>query len=140
MKWVYNNDSKIRLPLQEKRIVWVWPQAAVAAMAATKPPPRKAMKTNLLPSLPHSPYPAPSTAATRPDDLDCGMELLATALHRHWPFLKAMLKEHYLVLTDDDLSYSEGREEEFLDHLERKTCRARREFAELILAESGHLP
>ena len=64
-------------------------------------------------------------------------ELLTGLLHHHWPLLKTVLKEHYLVLTDDDLMFSEGHEDELLDRLERKTCRPRREFEELILAEGG---
>ena len=64
-------------------------------------------------------------------------DLLNGLLHHHWPLLKAVLKEQYLVLTDDDLLYCEGREDEFLDHLERKTCRPRREFEELILTQGG---
>jgi len=62
-------------------------------------------------------------------------ETLADILQLHWPFLKDVLKEQYLVLTDDDLLlYSAGREDEFFEHLERKTCRPREEFEKLIFS------
>ncbi len=64
--------------------------------------------------------------------------MLVAVLQQHWPFLKTELKERYLVLTDDDLAYCEGREDELLEHLERRTCRPRQEFEELILTQSGH--
>ena len=68
----------------------------------------------------------------------CDQEQLIATLHRHWPFLKTVLKEQYVVLTDEDLDFREGQEDEFLTRLERKTCRPRREFEEIILAEENH--
>jgi hypothetical protein len=62
---------------------------------------------------------------------------LAAALHRHWPLLKSVLKEQYVVLTDEDLLYCEGQEDDFFLHLERKTGRPRREFEQIIVAEEG---
>jgi hypothetical protein len=96
------------------------------------------MKTELSPPpAPTGRSPAP-TFTTVPEAAALDRKMLGAALHDHWPFLKTELKERYLVLTDDDLAYAEGQEDELLDRLERRTCRPRREFEELILAQSAH--
>ncbi len=62
-------------------------------------------------------------------------ELLSETLQRHWPFFKNVFKEQYMVLTDDDLTYSAGHEDELLEHLEQKTCHPRAEFEKLIATQ-----
>jgi len=37
-----------------------------------------------------------------------------------WNELKGKLKQQYATLTDDDLTYNEGRDDEFLGNLQRK--------------------
>jgi len=77
---------------------------------------------------------APASAEHSPE----GPDTITHYLHRHWPQLKIILKEQYLVLTDDDLTLPhEGAEEFFLTHLERKTGRHRTEFEHLILIHGG---
>jgi hypothetical protein len=58
---------------------------------------------------------------------------IAEILKQHWPLIKATFKEQYVVLTDDDLDYDEGREDELLERLEQKIGRPRDEFIELIM-------
>ncbi len=63
---------------------------------------------------------------------------LSEVLKHHWPLIKATIKENYVVLTDDDLDYCEGAEEELLERLEHKIGRPREEFIELmLLTEAG---
>jgi len=63
-------------------------------------------------------------------------KFLSETLQHHWPFFKAVFKEQYMVLTDDDLAYTAGHEDEFLEHLERITCRPRDEFERLIATQA----
>lgn len=44
-----------------------------------------------------------------------------------WNELKGKLKQQYADLTDDDLTYAEGKEEELLGRLQKKTGRAKDE-------------
>ncbi|HTB63446.1 MAG TPA: hypothetical protein VK737_07640 [Opitutales bacterium] len=81
---------------------------------------------------------APASTLESPQ-WDGGHEWLAAALHRHWPFFKSLFKEHYLILTDEDLHLEKGHEDEFLEHLERATCRPRQEIVELIAAHAAKL-
>ena len=93
--------------------------------------PKNAMKTAIAPHpaarVHHSRRPVPVAHAPPPVK-----DQLSETLQRHWPFFKTVFKEQYMVLTDDDLTYTAGHEEEFLEHLERKTCRPRDEFEKLI--------
>jgi uncharacterized protein YjbJ (UPF0337 family) len=50
----------------------------------------------------------------------------------HWNVIKGKLKQKYADLTDDDLMYVEGREEELLGRLQRKLCRTEEELWEEI--------
>jgi len=72
----------------------------------------------------HEQHASPATAVD--------FAVIVEACQHHWPTLKSVLKEQYLVLTDDDLAYIEGREHELLERLERKTGRPRDEFENLI--------
>ncbi len=48
-------------------------------------------------------------------------------LKGNWNELKGKLKQQYAELTDDDLTYVEGKEDELLGKLQKKTGRARDE-------------
>lgn len=50
-----------------------------------------------------------------------------TTLKDKWGVMKARLKEKYGNLTDNDLAYIAGREEEIFGHLEKKTGASREE-------------
>lgn len=43
----------------------------------------------------------------------------------NWNVLKGKLKQKYGELTDEDLSYSEGKEDELLGRLQKKTGKAK---------------
>ena len=45
----------------------------------------------------------------------------------NWNVLKGKLKQSYADLTDDDLKYVEGKEEELLGRLQKKTGKAKEE-------------
>jgi uncharacterized protein YjbJ (UPF0337 family) len=42
-----------------------------------------------------------------------------------WNELKGRVKQHYANLTDDDLKYEEGKDDELLGRLQKKTGRAK---------------
>ncbi|MBI1226703.1 MAG: CsbD family protein [Bacteroidetes bacterium] len=39
----------------------------------------------------------------------------------NWNIVKGRLKQRYADLTDDDLAYEEGKEDEFIGNLQKKT-------------------
>jgi uncharacterized protein YjbJ (UPF0337 family) len=47
-----------------------------------------------------------------------------------WNVVKGKLKQKYAGLTDDDLTYVEGKEDELLGRLQNKTGKAREELIE----------
>jgi len=50
----------------------------------------------------------------------------------NWNIIKGKLKQHYGNLTDDDLRYDEGKEDELLGRLQKKTGESREEILESI--------
>ena len=50
----------------------------------------------------------------------------------NWNVLKGKLKQSYADLTDDDLKYVEGKEEELLGRLQKKTGKAKEELIDEI--------
>ena len=50
----------------------------------------------------------------------------------NWNQIKGKLKQKYGALSDDDLTYAEGKEDELLGKLQEKTGRAREELVEEI--------
>jgi uncharacterized protein YjbJ (UPF0337 family) len=50
----------------------------------------------------------------------------------NWNIIKGKLKKQYADLTDDDLTYDEGREDELLGRLQKKTGETREEIIERI--------
>ncbi len=77
------------------------------------------------PSYPHAALPGAEGG-------DCAHKSVAEIMQEHWPAIRDVFKEQYLVLTDDDLHYTAGREKELFEHLERKTGRPREEFEKLV--------
>jgi uncharacterized protein YjbJ (UPF0337 family) len=49
-----------------------------------------------------------------------------------WNELKGKLKQHYGNLTDDDLTYAEGKEDEFLGRLQKKLGKSKDELRKMI--------
>ena len=50
----------------------------------------------------------------------------------NWNIIKGKLKKQYADLTDDDLTYDEGREDELLGRLQKKTGDTREEIIKRI--------
>ena len=50
----------------------------------------------------------------------------------NWNELKGKIKQQYGDLTDDDLTYEEGRQDEWLGRLQQKTGRAKGELKKWI--------
>jgi transposase-like protein len=86
------------------------------------------------------PLPPPPASDSQSQKSSCDRKILLTTLRLHWPFLKTELKEQYIILTDEDLNYVEGQEDEFLDHLEKKACLPRLEFETFIVECGNRLP
>lgn len=53
-------------------------------------------------------------------------------LKGHWNQIKGKLKERFGELTDNDLMYSEGREEELLGRIQKRTGKTKREIEKEI--------
>jgi uncharacterized protein YjbJ (UPF0337 family) len=50
----------------------------------------------------------------------------------NWDMIKGKLKQKYANLTDDDLMYTEGREDETLGRIEKKLGKSRQELEKII--------
>lgn len=53
-------------------------------------------------------------------------------LEGNWHILKGKLKQQYAELTDDDLDYAEGKEEEFYGRLQRRLGKTKEEVKDII--------
>jgi len=53
-------------------------------------------------------------------------------LRGNWNELKGKLKQKYAELTDDDLTYEEGREDELLGRLQKKLGKTDREIRDTL--------
>ncbi len=53
----------------------------------------------------------------------------------NWNITKGKLKQKYAQLTDDDLRYEEGKEQELLGRLQKKTGRTREEIESFLRTE-----
>ncbi len=51
-----------------------------------------------------------------------------------WHELKGKLRQAFADLTDDDVNYAEGQEEELLGHLQKKLGKSQQEISEMINA------
>ena len=49
-----------------------------------------------------------------------------------WYELKGKLRQKFADLTDNDMDYAEGQEEEFLGHLQKKLGKSQDEIAQLV--------
>ena len=58
-------------------------------------------------------------------------------LKGHWNVIKGRLKQKYAQLTDDDLRYEEGQEEELLGRLQQFTGQTRKEIEMIIRDFAG---
>ncbi|WP_162343019.1 CsbD family protein [Cyclobacterium salsum] len=56
-------------------------------------------------------------------------------LKGNWNELKGKLKAKYGELTDDDLAYSEGQEDQLVGKLQQKTGAAKEELKEMLFTE-----
>jgi uncharacterized protein YjbJ (UPF0337 family) len=56
----------------------------------------------------------------------------STAIKGNWNELKGKLKQKYGNLTDDDLMFSEGKEDEMLGRLQKKLGKSKDEVRRLI--------
>jgi len=50
----------------------------------------------------------------------------------NWNVLKGKLKQEYADLTDDDLTYVEGKEDELLGRIQKRTGKTQEELAKFI--------
>ncbi len=53
-------------------------------------------------------------------------------LKGHWNVLKGKLKEKFGELTDNDLMYTEGKEDELIGRIQQRTGRSKKEIEEQI--------
>ncbi|NVK85856.1 MAG: CsbD family protein [Cytophagia bacterium] len=60
------------------------------------------------------------------------MSALTDKLKGNWNMVKGKLKQNYAELTDDDLTYAEGQEDELLGQIQRKTGKAKSEIKDFI--------
>ena len=56
----------------------------------------------------------------------------STEIKGHWDELKGKLKQKYAELTDDDLTYEEGKDDEMWGRLEQKLGKAKKEILSLF--------
>lgn len=50
----------------------------------------------------------------------------------NWNLIKGKLKQEYGDLTDDDLAYTEGQEDEILGRIQKKTGKTKQEIKDFI--------
>lgn len=58
------------------------------------------------------------------------MDSLPTSIS--WKEIKAKLKQHYPTLTDDDLTFSDGKEEALLARVQKRLGKSSQELREII--------
>ncbi|WP_235296141.1 CsbD family protein [Portibacter marinus] len=60
------------------------------------------------------------------------MSALQDKLKGNWNIVKGELKQQYGELTDDDLTYEEGKEDELLGKIQKKTGKTKAEVKDFI--------
>lgn len=60
------------------------------------------------------------------------MSTLSDQLKGNWNQIKGKIKQEYAELTDDDLVYEEGKEEELLGRLQKKMGKTKQEVKDFI--------
>jgi uncharacterized protein YjbJ (UPF0337 family) len=74
------------------------------------------------------PYSGPERrASARALNFNAGIRMNTTKLKGNWNVAKGKLKQKYGSLTDQDLTYLEGREDEMLGRIQQKTGASRDE-------------
>jgi uncharacterized protein YjbJ (UPF0337 family) len=56
----------------------------------------------------------------------------STEIKGRWGEIKGKLKQKYASLTDDDLMYTEGKEEELISRLQKKLGKSKEEVEDII--------
>jgi uncharacterized protein YjbJ (UPF0337 family) len=74
-----------------------------------------------------------SEGVSHPADTTNNRNLMNTQITKgNWKIAKGKLKQKYADLTDDDLEYVEGREEELIGRIQRKTGQTREQIEDVI--------
>ncbi|MCB9352041.1 MAG: CsbD family protein [Lewinellaceae bacterium] len=60
------------------------------------------------------------------------MSAITDKIRGNWNMIKGKLKEEYGQLTDDDLTFAEGQEEQLLGRLQQKLGKSKQEVKEMI--------
>lgn len=60
------------------------------------------------------------------------MNSTANKIKGNWNVIKGKLKQEYADLTDDDLTYVEGKEDELLGRIQKKTGKTQEELQKFI--------
>ena len=60
------------------------------------------------------------------------MSAITDKIRGNWNNIKGKLKQQYAELTDDDLAYVEGKEEELLGRLQKKLGKTKEQVKEMI--------
>lgn len=60
------------------------------------------------------------------------MSAFADRLKGNWNELKGKIKQEYSEVTDDDLTYAEGKEDEMLGRIQQKTGKTKQEVKDWI--------
>jgi len=60
------------------------------------------------------------------------MSAFSDKMKGNWNQIKGKLKEEYGELTDDDLTYEEGKEDQFIGHLQKKLGKTKDEVKSII--------
>ncbi|MCO6480880.1 MAG: CsbD family protein [Phaeodactylibacter sp.] len=60
------------------------------------------------------------------------MSAITDKIRGNWNMIKGKLKEEYGQLTDDDLAYVEGQEDQLLGRLQQKLGKSKQEVKEMI--------
>ncbi|MCC5937417.1 MAG: CsbD family protein [Lunatimonas sp.] len=60
------------------------------------------------------------------------MSAISDKLKGNWNMVKGKLKQQYGELTDDDLAYAEGQEDELVGRIQKKTGQSKEEVKKFI--------
>ncbi len=60
------------------------------------------------------------------------MSATSDKISGNWNVIKGKLKQQYGELTDDDLTYTEGQEDELLGNIQKKTGKSKSEVKDFI--------
>jgi uncharacterized protein YjbJ (UPF0337 family) len=60
------------------------------------------------------------------------MSAITDKMKGNWNVIKGKLKQQYGDLTDDDLTYAEGKEDEVLGRIQKKTGKSKEELKRFI--------